>query len=104
RVLDRDGGHAGQQEHDALVLVAEDPVPRLGQIEIPEDGATPRDRHAEEGAHRRMSSFLGVPIAGRGAVFGNLYLTEARDGIFSDEDERVVLLLAGMAAVAIENA
>ena len=54
--------------------------------------------------HPPMHSFLGVPIAGRGAVYGNLYLTEARDGAFSDEDERIVLLLAGMAAVAIENA
>ncbi len=54
--------------------------------------------------HPPMHSFLGVPIAGRGAVYGNLYLTEARDGAFTDEDERIVLLLAGMAAVAIENA
>jgi signal transduction histidine kinase len=54
--------------------------------------------------HPPMRSFLGVPVQGRGEVFGNLYLTEAPDGMFSDEDERVVLLLAGMAAVAIENA
>jgi signal transduction histidine kinase len=54
--------------------------------------------------HPPMRSFLGVPIAGRGAVYGNLYLTEARDGEFSEEDERIALLLAGMAAVAIENA
>ena len=54
--------------------------------------------------HPPMHSFLGVPVEGRGAVYGNLYLTEAPGGVFSDEDERVVLLLAGMAAVAIENA
>jgi signal transduction histidine kinase len=54
--------------------------------------------------HPPMRSFLGVPVEGRGAVFGNLYLTEAPDGKFTDEDERLVLLLAGMAAVAIENA
>ncbi len=54
--------------------------------------------------HPLMRSFLGVPIEGRGEVFGNLYLTESPEGMFSDEDERVVLLLAGMAAVAIENA
>ena len=54
--------------------------------------------------HPPMRSFLGVPVEGRGEVFGNLYLTESPDGVFSDEDERVVLLLAGMAAVAIENA
>ena len=54
--------------------------------------------------HPPMHSFLGVPVAGRGAVYGNLYLTEAPDGAFTDEDERIVVLLAGMAAVAIENA
>jgi signal transduction histidine kinase len=54
--------------------------------------------------HPSMRSFLGVPVAGRGAVYGNLYLTEAADGAFTEEDERVVILLAGMAAVAIENA
>jgi signal transduction histidine kinase len=53
--------------------------------------------------HPPMRSFLGVPVAGRGEVYGNLYLTEAAGGVFTDEDERVVTLLAGMAAVAIEN-
>ncbi|HET6172768.1 MAG TPA: GAF domain-containing sensor histidine kinase [Gaiellales bacterium] len=54
--------------------------------------------------HPPMRSFLGVPVEGRGGIFGNLYLTEAPDGVFTEEDERVALLLAGMAAVAIENA
>jgi signal transduction histidine kinase len=54
--------------------------------------------------HPPMRSFLGVPVAGRGAVYGNLYLTEAPHGEFTDEDERIAVLLAGMAAVAIENA
>ena len=54
--------------------------------------------------HPPMRSFLGVPVAGRGAVYGNLYLTEAPHGAFTDEDERIAVLLAGMAAVAIENA
>ncbi|MDP9255922.1 MAG: hypothetical protein M3Q31_05120 [Actinomycetota bacterium] len=31
-------------------------------------------------------------------------MTEAPDGAFTDEDERIVLLIADMAAVAIENA
>ena len=54
--------------------------------------------------HPPMRSFLGVPVAGRGAVYGNLYLTEAPEGAFTDEDERIVVLLADMAAVAIDNA
>ncbi len=55
--------------------------------------------------HPPMRSFLGVPIRLRGAVFGNLYLTEKEDGEpFSAEDEEIVQLLAAQAAVAIENA
>lgn len=55
--------------------------------------------------HPIMRSFLGVPVRVRGRVFGNLYLTEKRDGTrFSAEDERTVTALAAAAAVAIENA
>ena len=55
--------------------------------------------------HPPMSTFLGVPIRVRGAVFGNLYLTEKLGGeAFDDEDENVVLALAAAAGVAIENA
>jgi signal transduction histidine kinase len=50
-----------------------------------------------------MHSFLGVPIMLRGVAYGNLYLTE-KEGGFSDEDEELVGLLAGQAAVAVENA
>jgi signal transduction histidine kinase len=55
--------------------------------------------------HPPMHSFLGVPIMMRGVAYGNLYLTEKQDGeAFSDEDAEIVTLLAGQAAVAIENA
>jgi two-component system sensor histidine kinase KdpD len=55
--------------------------------------------------HPPMSSFLGVPVKGRGGVFGNLYLTEKTDAAeFSDEDEAIAVLLAAQAAAAIENA
>lgn len=55
--------------------------------------------------HPPMASFLGVPLRIRGEVFGNLYLTEKRDGRpFTDDDERTVTALAAAAAVAIENA
>ena len=55
--------------------------------------------------HPPMHSFLGVPILLRGAVFGNLYLTEKQQGSeFTLEDEELVKLLAAQAAVAIENA
>ncbi len=54
--------------------------------------------------HPPMKSFLGVPITLRDEVYGNLYLTEGRDGEFTAEDSELVVSLAGTAAVAIENA
>jgi signal transduction histidine kinase len=55
--------------------------------------------------HPPMRAFLGVPLRARGSVFGRLYLTEKRDGKpFSDEDEAVVLALAGAAGIAVDNA
>jgi signal transduction histidine kinase len=55
--------------------------------------------------HPSMRSFLGVPVLLRGVAYGNLYLTEKQGGEdFTEEDEEVVTLLAGQAAVAIENA
>jgi signal transduction histidine kinase len=55
--------------------------------------------------HPPMRSFLGVPILLRGVAYGNLYLTEKQnEEDFTEEDEELVTLLAGQAAVAIENA
>jgi signal transduction histidine kinase len=55
--------------------------------------------------HPPMRSFLGVPILLRGVSYGNLYLTEKQGSEdFTEEDEELVTLLAGQAAVAIENA
>ncbi len=52
-----------------------------------------------------MKSFLGVPIRIRDEVYGNLYLTEKRNGDeFDEEDEAVLIALAAAAGVAIENA
>lgn len=56
------------------------------------------------GHHPAMSSFLGVPIRVRDEVFGNLYLTDRKDGPFTSEDEELVTSLADMAGIAIENA
>ena len=66
-------------------------------------------RHAESCGfpphHPPMHSFLGVPIFGRGGVFGSLYLTEKAGGEeFSEEDEDLAILLAAKTAAAVENA
>ncbi|GAB4550186.1 MAG: hypothetical protein OHK0023_15680 [Anaerolineae bacterium] len=55
--------------------------------------------------HPEMTRFLGVPIVSKGKNLGTLYLTDRIDGQpFSEEDERMISLLAAHAAIAIENA
>ena len=55
--------------------------------------------------HPPMRSFLGTPILIRGEAWGNLYLAEKRGGEDFDEgDEAAIGVLAGWAAVAVENA
>ena len=83
-----------------LGLLIEHPVP----IRIEDLMQHPSAVGFPEG-HPVMKSFLGVPVRVRGEVFGNLYLTQKRDGRgFTIEDERTVMALAAAAAVAIENA
>lgn len=53
--------------------------------------------------HPPMDAFLGVPIRVDGTVFGNLYLTEHREGPFDDIDEAIIAALAAMAGTAIAN-
>ena len=55
--------------------------------------------------HPAMTSLLGVRIIGRGTVFGNIYLTDKQGAeMFDEEDERVLVVLATQAAIAVENA
>jgi serine phosphatase RsbU (regulator of sigma subunit) len=55
--------------------------------------------------HPPMRTLLGVPIGVRGDIYGNLYLSERLDGQpFDEQDETVLLALAGAAGVAIDHA
>jgi signal transduction histidine kinase len=55
--------------------------------------------------HPPMHSFLGVPIAVRGEIYGNLYMTEKKGGgQFDATDEEAAVTLASWAGIAIENA
>lgn len=55
--------------------------------------------------HPVMTSFLGTPILLHGRNLGNLYLTNKQGAPeFSEEDERLVAMLAAHAAIAIDSA
>ncbi len=54
--------------------------------------------------HPPMDSFLGVPVRVRDEVYGNLYLSESKDGAFSDEDQELLMALAATAGAAIDHA
>ncbi|HWL37995.1 MAG TPA: GAF domain-containing sensor histidine kinase [Frankiaceae bacterium] len=88
------------QGHGVLGLLIWDPKPvRLDDI----------TQHVESygfpANHPPMHSFLGVPVLVRDKVFGNLYLSEKVGAPrFTDEDEELVIGLAAMAGVAIDNA
>ncbi len=55
--------------------------------------------------HPEMNSFLGVAIPYRDRLVGTLYLANKRDGYeFTEQDQRIVEILAGRVGVAIETA
>ncbi|MCK9893956.1 GAF domain-containing protein [Frankia sp. AgB32] len=86
--------------HGLLGALINDPRPRRV-----DDIARDPDAVGFPPGHPSMRTFLGVPVLVRGEVFGNLYLTDRRDGTpFTAEDEELVLALAAQAGVAIENA
>jgi signal transduction histidine kinase len=73
-------------------------------LRIPDIGTDPRSVGFPPN-HPPMKSLLGAPVTGRGKVFGNIYLTDKQDAdAFDEEDERVLVVLATQAAVAVENA
>jgi len=83
-----------------LGLLIKEPRPlRLRDVrEHPESRGFPA-------GHPPMQTFLGVPISIRDQVFGNLYMTDKRDGAeFTGDDELLLRALATAAGTAIENA
>jgi signal transduction histidine kinase len=98
------------------LIAAMGPLPRthglLGAMLEARDPYRTPDIHTHERfrgwwprAHPDMRSFLGVPIVARGGVIGALYLTDKEGAdAFSDADEKLIVLLAAHAAIAIENA
>lgn len=61
--------------------------------------------HGFSHRHRPMGSLLGVPIVIDGTSIGSLYLGEKLDvEEFSEQDERVAVVLVELAAIAIDRA
>jgi signal transduction histidine kinase len=55
--------------------------------------------------HPEMGSFLGVPIRAGDLQLGQIYLTnKLGESEFTEDDERIIQMLAGYAAAAIQNA
>jgi signal transduction histidine kinase len=80
----------------ALIAVQE-PI-RLAELgDDPRSGGFPV-------SHPPMRSFLGVPVRVRNEVFGNLYLSDENAGMFSAEDQELLLALAASAGAAIDHA
>jgi signal transduction histidine kinase len=82
-----------------LGVLIDDPKPLV----LPDVSRHPRSYGFPPG-HPPMSTFLGVPLMIRGEAWGNVYLTEKRDGLFDDVDIHAVTVLADWAAIAIEHA
>ena len=86
--------------HGILGLLIVDPKP----LRLPDLTRHP-DSFGFPPGHPKMTSFLGVPIAVRGEVFGNLYLCDKIDGTpFDEADVELTVGLASAAGVAIQNA
>ncbi len=85
--------------HGVLGVLIKDPKPlRLADV-----GTHPQSYGFPAG-HPSMTTFLGVPVRIRDAVYGNLYLTDKDGGDFGEADEEAVVVLAEWAGHAIANA
>jgi GAF domain-containing protein len=70
--------------------------PRYGQM---------APHHGMPAGHLPVTSYLAVPVVSRsGAAIGGLFFGHAAAGQFTEQHERMVTVLAGNAAVAIDNA
>ena len=75
----------------------------LGLLIVDPEGACNLNEHPDRFGfpehHPPMTSFLGVPIAVRGRVFGNLYLCDKVGGeVFTDVDAELAVGLASSAS------
>ncbi|MDG4821785.1 GAF domain-containing sensor histidine kinase [Asanoa sp. WMMD1127] len=87
------------RQHGLLAVMLRDPAPlRLSDIR-----AHPRFEYWPK-HHPELRDFLGMPIVHGEEILGALYLANKRDGEFGQEDEDLLRILAGHAAIALVNA
>jgi signal transduction histidine kinase len=100
-ISDDEAARLGELPHGRGILGAliEDPRP----IRLHDLGTDPRSVGFPPN-HPPMKSFLGVPVRVRDSIYGNLYLSEAESGDFTEEDEELLSALAATAGSAIDNA
>ncbi len=82
-----------------LGLLIEDPRPI-----VVDDLSEHPDSYGFPPGHPPMKSFLGVPVKIHGKAWGNLYLTDKKNGGFGPVDEKSAEVLAEWIAIAVHNA
>lgn len=79
-------------------------ITRPAPLRTPDIAAHPLSSGFPAG-HPPMRTFLGAPVRIRDTVYGNLYLTDKRNGEpFNEDDEALVVALAAAAGAAIDKA
>jgi len=80
-------------------------VASMGQPVLVKDiGRDRRFSHLKHGKHPEERSFIVVPIVFKGKLYGTINLNAGKGREFSEADLKLVDILGGQAAVAIENA
>jgi PAS domain S-box-containing protein len=88
---------------DALVCRENRPM-RLTQVELEAHPAW-REFGGAKGKHPPLRGWLAAPLVGRdGRNMGLIHLSDKHEGEFTENDESIIVQLAQMASVAIENA
>ncbi|TML43309.1 MAG: response regulator [Actinobacteria bacterium] len=103
------GGDVGGDWYDAIVLPGGQVVLAVGDVagRRGQAASRPEGRALEtvEPRHPALQGWLAVPLVGRNArVLGLLEVADKQEDDFSEADESILVQLAQLASVAIENA
>jgi len=99
-----------QTETDRIVVPMEGSIAgwvvRHGEARVIEDVSSEPSvfRGVDEAIEFRTRSLMAVPMRAQNRIIGALEAVNKRDGSFTGEDIHTLTILAGQAAIAIENA